>query len=222
MADDFSLIKEKIIAHPYFQKAKDVIENNSCHDHQSVYDHLLLTANRAEKATRGEFITNQEAKVLFQQWLDEEIFGMGKRDVAIITALVHDIGKIFSYKENGKVYSIVKTREDGTTFIPGHEYWGATIVPKMLTDVGLSDKLANHIAELVRLHTFQDIYAPIFSSIPMQKFLEKIKSQENWYKESLLNSYADVQSCFPEWIEFVKKVFNEPGLYREREYFVER
>src|SRR5687768_14749973 len=76
-----------------FQNLKNTIENNSYHDHESVYDHLVKTHRIASEEIEGKFITNPQAKENFNRYIDEEIDGVKKRDLMQISALIHDVGK---------------------------------------------------------------------------------------------------------------------------------
>lgn len=222
MADNLSVIKEKIIAHPYFQKTKDIVEDNACHHKESVYDHLLVTAKRAEDGAKGEFISDPKSRELFANWMEEDRAGYSQKDVAIITALLHDIGKILVYEENGKTNSINQTLKDGTTFAPGHEYWGSSLALKILTDVGIFGDTVYLVAMIIKLHG-----SLLFAQFDKEKSIEAHISDmktlgQGLEKEILFNIYADVATCpiFGDWLKVIEKMFNSEELYTKREYFV--
>jgi len=223
MADHrLALLKEKIIAHPYFQKTKEVVEDNSCHHKEKVYDHLLTTAQRAEQAITGDFISNKEAKKLFAEWLEDKKSGMVYKDIAILIALLHDIGKILVYEENSKVNSINQTLEDGTTFSPGHEFWGSSIALKILTDIGVFGDSVYLVAMVIKLHG-----SLMFPEFDKEKSIEEHVSDmktlgQGLEKEILFNIYVDVATCemFGDWVKIIKEMFNHPSFYTKREYKV--
>ncbi len=219
---DLDLLLKKIIQHPYFQKTKDIIENNTCHSNESVYEHLLTTEKRAEKAATGDFISDPQSKKLFLSWMDEEKFGLRQKNLSILAALTHDIGKIIIYKENAAVHSINEIQRDGTTFCLGHEYLGSTIVGKIFTDIGMSGEQAEYIAVIIRLHGVL-----MFPQYDKTKSLSILISEmkalgQGMEKEILFNIYADVFVCpmFQDWLRIIEKMFNEPEFYLKREYFV--
>ena len=230
MADSLSVLQEKIIAHPYFQKAKDIVEDNACHHKEKVYDHLLATAKRAKEAVKGEFITNKKAKEEFEKWMEDEKSGMKYKDVAILVALLHDIGKILVYEEDGKTYSINQVLKDGTTLAPGHEYWGSSLALKILTDIGVFADSVYLVAMVIKLHG--SLMFKLDGPLKFPKFNESKSIKEHisdmktlgqgLEKEILFNIYVDVATCemFGEWVEVIKEMFNEPEFYQPRKYFV--
>lgn len=222
MADSLQTLQEKIIAHPYFQKSKEVIEDNACHHKEKVYDHLLATAKRAEDYISGNFITNKKAKEEFEKWMKAEKSGMKYKDVAVLSALLHDIGKILVYEENGKIYPLVQKLAGNTTFAPGHEFWGSSLALKILTDVGIFGDTVYLVAMIIKLHG-----TLMFSEFDKTKSLEQHLSDmktlgQGLEKEILFNTLADVAECkmFTDWIKIIKEMFNNPEFYQKREYKV--
>lgn len=213
---------DKIIQNPLFLRLKEVTENNGYHDRETVYDHLIKTKNIAIKEIAGDFITNQEAKALFLKFINEDFHGMKRADIMILIALLHDIGKILTVREDENLRSIVVTDSSGITYIPGHEYWGSTIVAEMLKGLNLDPEVITYIANVVRLHAiFSEVYFDVRKNWPMESPLNDVKSQgEGFYKEAMFNQYCDCFTAKP--FEYGKgiliKLFNEPGLYLKREY----
>lgn len=222
MADSLSILQEKIISHPYFQKTKDVIEDNKCHKKEAVYDHLLSTAKRAEENVKGDFITNKKARLLFDQWMEDEKSGMKYKDVAVLAALLHDIGKILVYEENGKTFSLVQTLKEGTTFAPGHEYWGSSLSLKILTDVGVFGDAIYLVAMVIKLHGSL-MFLEFDKNKSIQEHISDMKTLgQGIEKEILFNILADVAMCemFKDWVKIIKEMFNNEELYKKREYKV--
>lgn len=222
MSDSLSLLQEKIIAHPHFQKAKTVIENNTCHPNESVYDHLLITHKRATEIINGAFITNENARNLFTQWMREEKFSMRYKEIALLVALLHDIGKILVYEENGKQFPLSALQKDGKTIALGHEYWGADVAEKILLDVGVSKELANYVATIVKLHG-NLFFLQVDATKIIDEHVADMKALGRGFeKEILFNVMADVTTCplFQNWLKIVHQVFNEESFYHTRKYFV--
>lgn len=219
---DFDSIIEGIINNPLFLKLKNVIKNSPWHDHESVYDHLIKTHKIATEQIEAEFITNKAAKKSFLDFISKELNGVKIKDLMLITALIHDIGKILYYKDKGQEKPLRHENAEGITKMPGHEYWGSTIVPELLKDSGLSKDNIQRIAKVVRLHdTFNDNY--LASSISVEELIDDIKARaEGLYKEALFNIYCDVFTAPPsqQSIKRIVKIFNSPSLYSPREYFI--
>lgn len=224
MTDTLESLINKIIQSPLFLRLKAVVENNGYHDHEDVYSHLLKTKDLAQKEIKADFITNPEAKKLFLEFIDEDFYGMKRAEIMLVIALLHDIGKILKVKEGDNLKSIVVTDADGITSIPGHEFWGSTIVSKFLVGINLPEEVLNYIATIIKLHaTFDEVYFNIRKDWPMDRLLNDVKSKaENFYKEAMFNQYCDCFSAkpFEHGQEMLIKLFNEPTLYVKREYVI--
>lgn len=129
---DVDKLIEKIKTNPIFLNLKKVIENNAYHDHQKTYDHLLITCDKAKGSVKGNFIPNKEAKGKFLEFMNEEVHGMKRSDVLILVALLHDIGKLFWFKEGSSEKPLEMILGRDITAYPSHEYWGGTLVPDVL------------------------------------------------------------------------------------------
>lgn len=214
----------EIIQKPLFLRLKKVVENNPYHDHETVYDHLIKTKDIAQREIRADFITNPEAKQLFLEFINEEVTGMKRADLMILVALLHDAGKILSVKEGGKVRPIVVTDAQGQTSIPGHEYWGSTIVDQFLEELSLDPETVKYISTVVGLHdAFQGPYLPSKEDWKVSDIVEDMKSKaEGFYIESMFNNYCDVFTAepFQPSKKTVIKIFNEPDLYIKRDYVI--
>lgn len=215
-------MEEKIINSPLFLKLKTVIENSPWHDHEAVYDHLIKTHKIAEEQINGGFITNEEARKLFLDFTNESIDGVKRKDLMLITALIHDIGKILYYKENDKEQPLRHENLEGITRMPGHEYYGSTIVSELLKDTGLTKENIEKIANVVRLHdTFNDGH--FNNSLSEEEIVDDIKARaEGFYKEVLFNIYCDVFTAKPSeyLVKRIAEIFNQSSLYTPREYFI--
>jgi len=116
-----------------FLKLKTIVENNSGHDNEVEYDHCVKTYEIAKEAVKGEFITNNDAKQKFEDFLNKDIDGIKKRDILQIGALIHDIGKLIVLEKNGKQKPLGNINADGTFgLFPQHGYWGSLIVKNVM------------------------------------------------------------------------------------------
>lgn len=215
---------EQIIKNPFFLRLKNIVENNPYHDSESVYDHLIKTKDIAQREIKADFITNPEAKKLFLEFVNQDFDGLKRADLMVIGALLHDIGKILSVKENGKSHSIELTDSSDLTSAPGHEYWGSTITEQFLNGPQLNPEQIKYISNIIRLHdVFQGPYLPSIEVWKMEKVIDDIKSRaEGMYIESMFNNFCDVYTAppFEPYKELVIKIFNEPKLYIKREYVI--
>lgn len=224
MQNDLDQLINTITNLPSFQKLKTVVENNNYHDNEDVYTHSLSTMHHAQEAIKGDFIKNPKAKELFTTFLNQTVGGLPRKDVLILVALLHDIGKILSYEDGGKKNLITTTKPDGKTQCAGHEYLGSTIVEKILTNTHLSQETKTYIATCIKLHdTFNETYFEPKKEWPLAYIIDDIKSRaEGKYIEALFNIYCD--NFAVERYQFAKniieKVFNNPLLYTERKYFI--
>ena len=216
---------EKIVSGPYFLKLKSVVENGPYHDHERTFDHLIKTKDIAQRELEAGFITNPQAKEKFLEFVKEDFNGYKRADLMVLAALLHDVGKLLSVKEEGKLRSIVVNTPEGDTIIPGHEYWGSTIIFKFLENLSLPKEIVNYISEIVGMHgEFQGEYLPSKKEWSMDKLINDIKSRaKGFYIESLFNHYCDVYTAAPfqEMKPTVLGIFNQPSLYLKREYIIE-
>lgn len=214
-------IIEKVKVDPRFLKLKDVVENNTHHDHQSVYDHTMLVFNVAKEKLTAEFISNPEAKKRFLDFINERADEkFTRKDCMLLTALLHDIGKAASYKEDGVEKPVLKIK-DGITSCPNHEYISSTIVPQILEDLA-SEKAIEYISKSVCLHdSINDPYFKEMKDWEMTEVIDNIKGKsQGLYIECLFNIYCDVYFAKPSAClrEMSEKIFNSPFLYEKRNY----
>src|SRR3989344_2528172 len=186
-------LANKISSTPLFLRLKNVVENGTgWHDHEDVFSHSVKTANIAKKERDGEFVTNPESKELFTKWMDEDVFGMKRKDVAVIIALLHDCGEIVVreiLKDSGLDEKLIEyiakvIKQHGlfsAEYYVGKEKWSES---ELLNDV-------------------------------------KSKA-EGLRKESLFNMYCDgyTAPAFSQGKAKVKELFNMPPFYVTREYFI--
>jgi len=225
MESDLDKLITTITNHPLFLKLKTVIENNPYHTNEDVYSHSLKTKDIARQIISGNFITNPEAKKRYDTFVNEDVSGMKRKNVMVLIALLHDIGKILYVKEAGSIRPILETRTDSSTSCPGHEYWGSTIVGSLLKELHFPDELIRYIARVIALHdTYNDGYWSAKAVWPMPQLINDVKSRaETVSIEALFNIYCDnytVAISAPSR-ELIQKIYNEPSLYDTRGYIIQ-
>jgi hypothetical protein len=221
---DLETLIKQIIDNPLFQRLKNVEENNSYHDHEKTYDHLIKTYETAKQQISGDFITNSQAKKTFIEFGNTPLQNLTNAKIMLLTALLHDIGKILYYREDQIEKPLRHEDKNGLVSNPGHEYWGSTIVGEFLKDLKLSPKIIEKIANVIRLHdTFGAHYFNPKLTLPIEEILDDVKARaEGFYLEALFNVYCDCFTAkpFEQSKQKVIELFNQPSLYCKREYFI--
>lgn len=219
-----SEIVERIIVQPNFLKLKSIVEKNPYHETEDVYSHSLKVYKTAQVEVDGNFITNPAAKERYLKFIEEDVAGMKRRDVMVLTALLHDIGKNLVVKEGSIQRPICITKSDGTTSCPGHEHWGGVVSGEYLKGFGLSNDLTSFIAKVIRHHdAFNDSYVSSKKDWPIGQTVNDVKSRaEDVYIEALFNIYVDnyTASVSNESRKMIINLFNEPDLYVTRAYSI--
>lgn len=227
MSSNVDQLVEIVTAHSLFLKLKNVVENiEGFHNNEDVFSHSIKTAEIAKREREGKFVTNPEVQKLFLAWMEEDVFGMKRKDVSLLVALLHDCGKLLHYKENGETKPLITKRPQvpNQTGCPGHEYWGGTLVVKeILKDSGLNQDIQNYIASLVRLHDVFNAFFQGKEQWTIAELIEDVKSRaEGLYKEAMFNSYCDCYNASPfaSSKNKIEELFNNPSLYAPRTYFI--
>lgn len=217
---DLQKALEQIKNNKDFLKLKKVIENNAYHDHESVFDHLVKTHATAEKEIKADFITNKNTKEVFEEYINEEIAGIKKRDLMQIFALIHDIGKVIVFENN---QSMVKVNEDGNTVATGHEYWGSLIVGEITKEVELPEDALNYLSKCVRLHGVFNNTWQANKTLNPEELMRLLKlSSENIHIEQVFNGYVDCFSAIPfqPAIPTIHAILNNPDAYKPMKHTI--
>lgn len=121
---------------PEFYATKHVVENNSHHTYQIVFDHLVKTMRAMNRLT-----TNQATLVRAEG--TEQKLSLPLAGVLCLTALFHDIGKT-----NTNAH-----RAGETVTFPGHEAAGADLLKNnILPRFEISPPERAYVVQLVREH----------------------------------------------------------------------
>ena len=121
---------------PELYATKHVVENNSHHTHQIVFDHLVKTMRAMDKLTADQ-------AVLLRAEGTQQKFSLPLTDILRLTALFHDIGKT----------NTTAQRAGDTITFPGHEAAGADLLQNtILPRFEIASPERTYIVQLVREH----------------------------------------------------------------------
>ncbi len=214
---------EKIKNNKSFLRLKKVIEDNSYHNKEPVYNHSIKTYNIAQREIAATFISNAEAKEKFNNYINQEISGIKKKDLMMIFALTHDIGKMIVFDDNGEKFHINQKIEEGTTLANGHDYWGSLIIESVLENTNLSKDAIEFLSKCIRLHnTFNSCWRQ-YKNLGANRVLEEMKRvSENIHVELIFNGYCDCYSALPfqEAIPLIHEIFNNPKAYSQLKHSI--
>jgi hypothetical protein len=224
MIFNFEEITHKLLLHPFFVKAKHVKENSPGHPEDSVYTHLIQTSDFIKAHINGDFIVNHEARKHFQEFMNQKLEGFNMSDIAILTGIVHDIGKILSYKEEGEIYSINQLKPNvHFNYSPHHGYYGSLIIKPLFKDVGIEGEVVNYIANILRLHLIPFEYYKGTKNYTIKETIDDLKPRmEGFHVGVCINAYGDIEQnpSLQDCRELIGKILEEPHFYAERKYFV--
>ena len=196
-----------------FLKLKNVIEDNVSHHGETSFEHCIQTLEKAQELITGNLITNDRAKKKFNDFINQEIDGIKKKDLLLIIALIHDCGKMIIL--DGKPLQLTPKK-------PGHGYWGSLLVPGILQETGLSETAIVYIANCVKLHLAG---AECWSlGITGDELLWQLKLRaENFHAEMIFNIYCDLfyNKTFQDKIHLPLELLNDPQTYERVEYSIE-
>lgn len=204
---DIDLIAQKIISTSLFLKLKNVIENNSYHSNEPVYNHLLKTFEKAKQEINGTLIINPKAKEKYNAFVEEKIGYIKRKDLMQILALIHDIGK--------SVKPLIKLA-DGSTKAPNHEYEGSLIVKDVLTDTELPEEAIAFLEKGVRLHDAFNAFYQENKNLNSAEYIDAMKKRsEGMHIEETFNALCDCYSAVPfhDALPIIKQMFNDPYFY---------
>lgn len=213
---------DEIITDFRFKRLKTVIENNSYHNNEAVFDHVLKVFKKAKESILGSFIKDTIARKKFINFTNETIYGIKRKDAMLIAAILHDIAKGTKYKDGVKEQEIKKIDKNGFVLFPNHEYIGSILASQILKDKGLSKDITDYICKIIKLHgVFSEFYFDDVKNWSEEEIINDIKNKsEGIYIETLFNVYCDCFDAVPfqKSKQAIEKVFNNLDLYSERIY----
>lgn len=159
-----------------FYELKNLVEHNRNHNHDIVFEHSLNTA----RAMRKQIAT---APKTVQSLLNQPVETHTRKELLELTALLHDIGKLTTKKQEGEKISF-----------PGHEVTGAKIILDILERTDLPKAEQQWVARLIRHHII--LHELSDSKKNIEERFEKIKREfSDIIVELILLVIADIKGA---------------------------
>jgi hypothetical protein len=171
---------EKVL--PEYYLLKSVRENSIWHDNQAVFDHVVAVFAHLEQILKLDFLNKNSAQKI-QRYLAKTVGKKTRRDLLIVSALLHDIAKT----------DTVITDKSGKADAPGHEMIGGILVRNFSSRFGLDKKDECYVEKIVHYHGFiSDISTLIIAKGNFAKYFGLLKQTVgDIYIELALLKYAD-------------------------------
>lgn len=128
---------------PEFYALKKIIENNSAHAKQNVFDHSLKALTAYNKILSLDFLKNKQKRKI-KKYLVLKTERYSRKDLLIAACLLHDIGK----KE-----TLIRDNL-GQTATPNHEIISSLMVANFASLFALGFKARKQIEKIIFYHTF--------------------------------------------------------------------
>jgi putative nucleotidyltransferase with HDIG domain len=162
------LIKEL----PELYELKEVVENNSSHDHENVFDHTLDVLKKMNVITR-------QLKPEIKSYMNEEISDYKRKDLVFLATLFHDIAK----KET------ISYNEEKTSCL-GHEQAGSQKASKLLNRFDISPQEKIIVLYLIKNHG--EIHSLLDDKENLEKNFDAYKRKhEKLFLEQIVMGFAD-------------------------------
>lgn len=172
---------------PEFYELRHVVESQSWHDNQTVFDHSIESARALETIMRFEYLTEQD-KDLFTQYLDSVVDGHSRRELLRAATLFHDAGKLISLQQNST----------GETSSPSHGVIGEWMAKPMIDRLDISQRAKQVVQGLVADHLIPSdlIELSLNNNTPVRDNLTLLLTHRpETAVELLLLGYADWLGC---------------------------
>ncbi|TAL53434.1 MAG: HD domain-containing protein [Nanoarchaeota archaeon] len=183
-AEDFKEGKLKAVF-PEVYNLQKIVENteSGMHKDQSAFEHTLAVFEHLKKALKTMRLPKQREKKILNV-LAEQIQNYDGWQLLLYAALLHDIGKKFTIRKQGKY-----------TFASGHELKSAEMLPKFKYRFGFGAQDLKYLERIVKHHS--DVYQLVRNISKdeknLQKYWKPFKKQFRKHTYGLLLlSYADL------------------------------
>jgi len=181
---------------PELYQLEEIIENSLWHINESVFDHTIAVVKELEELI-------EKVNVKLKDYLNEKINNYLRKEVLLLGAIFHDIGKVETF-----------IKEDGTTKCLGHEEKGAEKLKEIIRRFDLLREEQSLVIQIVKNHgVIHDILS--YPKEQIRKEIEDFKLQHsNIFWELVLLSMADLlgsqlKQNEPEGFKFRKEFLNE-------------
>jgi len=166
---------------PEYYDLEGTVENSLWHNHQDVFEHVVMVYENLEKELR-----NISPKVY--TYLDQRIGNYTRLSILKIATLLHDIAK----KET------LITADNGNANCPGHEHLAAGMVKNFSELFLLDNKCQEYVERIVLHHGFvseviaQSLHKPTKENIIWNRFIDAVGDISY---ELLILIKADDKAC---------------------------
>lgn len=126
---------------PELTPLKSAVENNSGHDHQLVFDHIVAVMTGMEEVVLGKFLS-PEGRLKLQSYLSQKLGSNQKINLMRLVVLTHDLTKA----------DTLVNKANSQTTCPGHEVLAAGQVSSFQSRFDLKPAEINYAEQIVRLH----------------------------------------------------------------------
>ncbi len=172
---------------PEFYQLQDVVESHDWHDHQSVFDHSIKSAQALESIVSFNYL-NTEQRDALTAYLNSVFDVHTRLDLLRLATLLHDIGKLISFQTNSQ----------DKTSNPGHGFVGGWIAGPFVDRFDLTAKEKVFVLGLIADHlTPSDlIELSVNNQTDHQQIVEILQQQRpDSALELLLLGYSDWMGC---------------------------
>ncbi len=168
---------------PELYELESVIENNPWHSSQNVFDHTVSVLSQLETIMQFDFLF-KDSKEALSEYISTAINGYSVKEIAIIVALMHDIGKKATFTVNSGT---------GMTDCSDHGEVGANLTEAILQRLGVSKKTSAQISKLVRKHgdIHEVVNRILLYNEPEKEWTSFKKISRSLYILFILQGYAD-------------------------------
>lgn len=177
---------------PDVYKLKGLIEKSFWHDNQDVFDHTIAVFEALK-----QLITDPK----FTLRLSKKIGFYTKKEILLLLALYHDIGKPYIFTKD----------KNGLTNYKSHPEMGSLLFEKSKTNFPLSPKEKNILAFLILHHGLASRIADIYEQKNVEDILKLFrKLTKDWAFELTVLLLADLEG------NDLKKTSRESYLKRKK------
>lgn len=168
---------------PEIYALEKVVENSAWHDKQNVFEHTMAVLEQLESLLKMKVFKPSKKKIL-QKQLKERVGNYTKKDLLIVSTLLHDIAKPVT----------AVTDKMGIVRCPGHEFFGSDMVKSFSIRFGLDKKDEDLVKKIVYSHgLIVEVLNQIMDKGDKEYYLNSFKNVVgDIYYELLLLFYSDL------------------------------
>ena len=168
-----------------FKDGMSIVENNICHNHESLFNHSLYVFDRFQDFLTLKFIRSKFCKKKAQIYFSKKIGKHNSAELFLMSALLHDLGKSQTIILNG----------GGTTSTVGHETKSVEISKKILKQFKYGNEETEYLLAVIKQHSGYTLRFLDFMSNLSKKELQGSLSSVALLPEIFLYMIADNESA---------------------------